>query len=108
MPTPIVLGGRLYLCSDRGTAVVADARTGERIYQKRIGTGKNSFSASVVAAADRLYWVDEGGEVYVFRAGDEFELLATNSMDESCLATPAIANNALYVRSLSELICVGE
>ena len=108
MPTPIVFGKHIYLCNDRGTILAANALTGDEVYRQRVGSGKNSFSASVVGAEDRLYWVDEGGEVYVIRVGDEYELLATNSVGESCLATPAIANDALYMRTISHLVCLAK
>jgi outer membrane protein assembly factor BamB len=52
--------------------------------------------------------VDEGGDVHVFRAGVTFDRLATNSLGEPCLATPAIAHDALYVRTTSHLFCLAK
>ena len=69
-----------------------DAKIGKTIYRKRLGSGgRLGFTASGVAANGNLYFTSEAGEIYVVQAGPEFELLATNSMNAVCMATPAIA-----------------
>jgi outer membrane protein assembly factor BamB len=96
-PTPLVLDSLLYVPSDKGVLAVYDLRRGERIYQQRIAAG--FFSASPVAADDRLYVTSEEGEIYVLRTGRAFALLASNRMEEPCLATPAISGDMLIVRT---------
>lgn len=107
MPTPLVLGANLYVASDNGILAAFDAKTGRQIYRERI-KGAGEFSASVVAAQDRLYFVNEMGDVFVFQAGDSFKLLASNSMNEVCMATPAISDGRLFIRGRDHLYCIGK
>lgn len=108
MQTPIVYDGLLYVCRDNGVLSVFDARTGERRYQSRLGDGKTGFSASAVAAAGRIYFTSEDGDVYVVKAGPAFELLATNTLGEVAMATPAISEGAMYFRTRSHLVAIDE
>jgi hypothetical protein len=61
-----------------------------------------------VAADGRLYLTDEYGTVCVLKAGPEYELLAKNSMDQICMATPAIAGRTMYVRGRNHLFAIGQ
>ncbi len=105
-PTPLVHGGQLYVLQDNGVVVSYQAATGVEIYRQRIAPA--SFSASPVAAGDKVYFASEDGDVYVIRAGSKYELLATNRMGETCFATPAIAQNTLFVRTQSHLYAIRE
>lgn len=102
-PTPIVYEGILYVCVDNGILTAYEAATGKRIYQQRIARDAGGFSASAVAADGRLYIPSEDGVVYVVRAGRKFELLAANDMREMCMATPAIVDDVMLVRTLTHL-----
>ena len=99
MQTPLVYGPYLYACRNSGILSCYNARTGERLYRERLGDGSTGFTASPVAADGRLYFTSEMGDVFVVQAGPEFELLATNRMHEVCMATPAISNGMLIVRT---------
>ena len=74
--------------NNNGILTCYRADTGEQVYQTRLGAVGASFAASPVAADGRLFFASETGEVYVLRAGPEYELLATNVMDEVVMATP--------------------
>ena len=65
------------------------------------------FTASMVAADGKLYATSETGEVFVIRAGTEFEVLAQNSLGEECMATPAISEGVIYWRTRSQLFAIG-
>jgi outer membrane protein assembly factor BamB len=106
MQTPLVFDDLLYSCSDRGVLKVYDARTGKLHYTQRLGSGTAGFSSSPVAAAGRLYFAGEEGEVYVIKAGTQFELLSTNLFGEITMATPAISENVLYYRTRSHIVAV--
>ncbi len=106
LPTPVVYGGHLYLLRNNGVLAVYDARTGERLYRQRLGPGGSGFSASPVAADGKIYFTSEDGDVYVVRAGAEFELLADNDMGEVCMATPAISEGVLFYRTRSHLVAI--
>jgi outer membrane protein assembly factor BamB len=106
MPTPLVLDDSLYVANDIGVLTVFDGRTGAQRYRARIKEGGN-FSASIVAADGRLYFLNEDGDTFVLKAGDTYELLAQNSVDEPCLATPAISDGLLLIRGRNHLFCLG-
>lgn len=108
MQTPLVYGEYLYSCRDNGVLSCYRARTGERLYQERLGGGGRGFTASPVAADGKLYFTSEEGEVYVVRAGRHFELMAVNALDEITMATPAISDGTLFFRTRSQLVAVGE
>ena len=108
MQTPLVVGEVLYVCRDNGVLGAYEAKSGRELYRERLGAGTSGFSASGVAAGGRLYYPSETGEIYVVKAGSEFELLATNSMDEVVMATPAISDGVLFVRTQGHLVAIGE
>jgi outer membrane protein assembly factor BamB len=105
MPTPIVYGSYLYVCSNAGILACYEAATGKEMYRERIGGV--SYTASPVAADGRLYLTSEQGQVRVVKAGPEFELLAVNDMGDICMAVPAISGGRLYVRSQHNLYALG-
>jgi outer membrane protein assembly factor BamB len=106
MPTPILYGPYLYTCSNSGVVTCYEAKTGKELYKTRMGTG--SYTASPVAADGRLYFFSEQGEVRVVKAGPTFELLAVNPLDDYVMASPAISNGCLFVRSQHYLIALGK
>ncbi len=106
MATPVVYGDYLYSCSLNGVLTVYQAKTGERIYQQRIGDKGGAFTASPVAADGKVYFSSEDGEVFVLRAGPKYELLASNPMGEVLLATPAISDGVIYIRGLKDLFAI--
>jgi outer membrane protein assembly factor BamB len=107
MQTPLVYGDYLYVCRDNGVLSVYDARTGERKYQQRLADGKTGFTASAVAANEKIYFTSEEGSVYVIKAGPVFELLAENTLGETAMATPAISEGVLFFRTRGHLVAVG-
>jgi outer membrane protein assembly factor BamB len=108
MQTPLCYGDELYLCNDLGMLTCYQAQTGKEIYRQRLGGGGMGFTASPVAAAGKLYFTNETGEVHVIKAGLEFEELAVNQMNETCMATPAISRGTLFVRTRGHLVAIGE
>lgn len=107
MPTPLVYQGMLYVLANNGVLDAYDLRTGEEVYRQRLPTVGSGFSASPVAADGKLYLSNEDGELLVVKAGRKFELLATNSMGELLMATPALSDGVMYVRSAKSLFAVG-
>jgi outer membrane protein assembly factor BamB len=106
MPTPIVYGEHLYTCSNDGVVTCYEAKTGKRLYWERLGSD-GGFTASPVAADGRVYFTSEQGEVYVVKAGPTFELLALNRVGDVCMATPAISDGMIFVRSEHYLFGIG-
>ena len=105
--SPVLYDGLLYVSKNQGVVNTFDAVTGERVYQQRIGTGQTSFIASLIAADGKVYLTGEEGDVFVFKAGRAFELLATNPLGESTFATPAVSEGILYFRTSKHLVAIG-
>lgn len=108
LPTPIVVGDLLFVGRDNGVLGVFEAGTGRRLLQERLTTRPGGFTSSAVAAGDRVYYTGEDGTTYVVRAAEELELLATNSLGETVLSTPAIAGGTLFFRTRGHLVAIGE
>ena len=99
-PSPLLVGDELYVISDAGILNCVDARTGKRHYQERLG---GSFSASPILADGRIYLLDEDGTTTVVKPGHKFEKLATNRVDGRTLASLAVADGAIFLRTDSHL-----
>jgi outer membrane protein assembly factor BamB len=104
MATPLLYGDYLYVVRWNGILGVYEARTGARAYQERLGKGATAFTASPVASGGHIYFATEDGEVYVVKAGPTFELVATNRLDAAMLATPAISEGRLFIRTKDEIL----
>jgi outer membrane protein assembly factor BamB len=107
MPTPLAYDGILYVLANNGLLDAYDLRTGEEVYRQRLPLVGSGFSASPVAADGKLYLSNEDGEMLVIAAGRKFTHLTTNSMGELLMATPALSEGVMYVRSSQSLFAVG-
>ena len=107
--SPALHDGRLYVIADNGMLNVFDAATGEPHYvQQRLPKPYN-FKASPLVANGRVYLATEEGDVVVVRAGNEFEILATNTLsDQSFIASPIAVGNDLFLRSRTHLFRIAE
>ncbi len=108
MQTPLVVDEQLYCCCDGGILACYDAGTGDELYSERLGDGTTGFSGSPVAADGKLYFSGESGEIFVVKAGPEFELLATNDLGETCMATPALSAGRIFFRTRGHVVAIGE
>lgn len=106
--SPLIYEGYVYLLGGRGGIVSClNAETGEPAYRERMPSG-GSFWASPYAYEGRIFCPADNGVTYVLKPGPEFELLATNKLEGRFWSTPAIANGALFIRSVDKLYCVGK
>ncbi len=106
MPTPLLYRGLLYVVHHNGRMVAYDAGTGAAIYKTRFSQG-GTFTASPVAANGTLFISTEEGQVYAIEAGPEYRELAVNEMNEPVMATPAVSEGTLFVRTTRRLVAVG-
>lgn len=107
MPTPLIYEGVLYVLANNGLFDAYDLRSGEEIYRQRLPLIGSGFSASPVAADGKLYLSNEDGEILVVAAGRNFAHVATNSLGEMLMATPALSDGVMYVRSSKSLFAIG-
>ena len=95
-PSPLLVGDHLYLVTDAGIASCVDAKTGAIRWQQRLN---GTFSASPVYADGRIYFQSEDGVTTVIAPGAEFRVLARNTLDGATLASMAVAEGALFLRT---------
>ena len=99
-PSPLLVGDELYVVSDTGVLTLVDAVSGRVHYQQRLG---GNYSASPVLADGRVYFLSEEGVATVIAPGKMFNRLAVNRLDGATLASMAMSDGAIYVRSDSHL-----
>jgi outer membrane protein assembly factor BamB len=104
--SPIVYGDYYYTLLDRGFMTCHDARTGREIYGKTRFPEGASFTSSPWAYNGKIFCLSEDGDTYVVEAGPKFKVLSTNRLEELCLASPAVADGKLLVRTASRLYCI--
>jgi outer membrane protein assembly factor BamB len=107
VPSPLFYNGRLYTFQNGGIVSCRVAATGELLYTSRLGAPGYYYS-SPVAADQRVYIASEEGVVVVLDAGPKFNVLATNKLDGGILATPALADRQIFVRTDSHLYAFGK
>ena len=105
IPTPLIYGDLLYVLQNNGVLAAYNVRSGQRVYQERVGPG-GSFSASPVAADGKIYLSSEDGDVFVVKAGATYELLAKNTVGEVLMATPAISDGLIIFRGQKNIIAI--
>jgi outer membrane protein assembly factor BamB len=107
MQTPIAVSNRLYGCTDNGVLTCFDATSGKIHYSERLGGSAQGYTASPVSDGRHLYFSGETGKVLVVPVSDGFSTVATNDLGDICMATPAIADGALFFRTRAKLIAIG-
>lgn len=107
-PTPLLYQGRLYLLRNGGLFTCVDATTGKPFYQEERLDALGDNYASPVASGDKVCVFSQAGVGVVLRSGAKLEVLARNALGESVLATPALANGRIYVRSTTRMWAFGE
>jgi len=103
-PSPIAVGDELYVVNDMGIATCLDGRTGETLWRERLG---GNYSASPVFADGRIYFLSEEGVATVLAPGKTFRKLATNQIDGATLASMAIADRSIFIRTDAALYRLG-
>ncbi len=107
MPTPLVYNGIVYVLANNGVFDAYDLATGAEIYRQRLEKVGDGFSASPVAADGRIYLTNEDGDILVVEAGKTFRQVAMNEMGELVMATPALSDGVMYVRTAKSLVAIG-
>jgi outer membrane protein assembly factor BamB len=99
-PSPLLIGDRLFRVSDRGIVSCLDVKTGEQLGQGRL---EGNFSGSPIYADGRMYFASQEGATYVVEPSPELKILAVNKLEEGCMASPAVAGKALFLRTRTHL-----
>jgi outer membrane protein assembly factor BamB len=108
MCTPLVYRGLVYNVRYNGVLNVFDMKTGEKKYETRLAGATSAFTASPIANDGRVFIASEDGQVFVIAAGPEFKVLAMNEMSTPVLATPALSDGTLLIRTQDQIMAVGK
>ena len=106
VPSPLYYNGRVFTVQNGGIVYSRVAKTGELVYSGRTGA-MGYYYSSPVAADSKIYMASEEGVVVVLDGGEELKVLARNKLDGQILATPAIVDGKIYVRTESHLYAFG-
>ncbi len=105
VPTPVVTDDYVFVLKDRGILFCLDRHTGEVVWgPERVDTAV--YSASPLVADGKLYVTSEEGTTTVLAAAPEFEVLAENIISENTLASQALSQNRLLLRTSDALYCL--
>jgi outer membrane protein assembly factor BamB len=102
---PLIADGLVYLCGD-GFLTCLDAKTGKEYYNERTHAG--IYRGSPVYADGKIYLTCQDGTITVVKAGNKFEVLATNKLSDRINATPVIADGRIYIRGWDSLYAIGK
>lgn len=92
----LLVDGLIYMMHDAGVATCLDAKTGDVVWQERV---KGQFSASPIYADGKIYFCSHEGKVIVLAPGREYQQLAENEFPDGFMSSPAVVDNALFLRS---------
>jgi outer membrane protein assembly factor BamB len=106
MCSPVVVDGCLFVLS-RGVLSCHDAKSGERIFRTRM-SGASRVTASLWAAADKVYALNESGETSVINVEDQLNVVSTNTIPGLYWSTPSIVGESLLIRDAERLHCIRE
>lgn len=106
LPTPVAYEGGLYALSETGILTRYEAKTGKVNYKSRLESDAGTFTSSPWAYNGKVFCLSEEGKTFVIAAGETFQLLHVNLLDEMAQATPAIAGERLLIRTESRLYSI--
>jgi outer membrane protein assembly factor BamB len=108
LPSVVAYRGVVYMVNDSGILTTIDQATGKALKTARVRGAADSYYASPVAADGKVIFISRNGKVTVLKAGPEQEQIAASEMDDDVVATPAVVDGRIYVRTKSALYCFGE
>jgi outer membrane protein assembly factor BamB len=106
----VIHDGHIYILTDPGIAECIELRTGKVVWEERLkGPGPKADNwSSMVLAGDKLYVINQSGDAFVLKGSSQFQLLATNSLGETTMASLAMSNGEIFIRTHKALWCVSE
>lgn len=107
LPSPLLYRGVLYMVNDGGIVSSLDPKTGKVLAQGRLKGAVDNYYASPVAGDGKIFMASELGKIAVLDPAGGLEIMAVNDLDDLVYATPAIADDRIYLRTRSALYCFG-
>jgi outer membrane protein assembly factor BamB len=108
VPTPAAADGKAYVCTDKGTVVCIDVKTGKTAWSVETEKNRNAYSASPILAGGKIYVVREDAATFVVDTSDK-KVVAQNVLEgEFAVATPAFVDGSILIRTLDHLLLIGK
>lgn len=108
VPTPAYRDGELFICGDRGKVYCVRAADGEVVWETQLPKSRQAYSSSPIVGGSHLYVTREDGTTFVINLAGEHEVVATNDVGESTVATPVLVDGRVLLRTAEHLWCFGE
>lgn len=102
--SPLAVKGFVLMASSYGVVSCFNGKTGEKYWLQEFEHG---FYSSPLLVGENVYLMDMNGNMYIFKAAEEFELIATNPLGEKSVTTPAFSNGSIYIRGEKHLFRIG-
>lgn len=106
LPSPVAYEGGVYTLTETGILTRFDSKTGAQTYKTRIDPAATAFTTSPWAYNGKLFCLSEEGQTYVIAAGEKFELLRVNELDDMAQASPALVGERLLIRTEHRLYSI--
>jgi outer membrane protein assembly factor BamB len=107
MCTPLVYRGLVYIVRYNGVLNVFDAKTGEKKYETRLAGATSAFTSSPIGNDGRVFIASEDGQIFVIAAAPTYQLIAMNEMSTPVLATPALSEGRMILRTQDAVMAIG-
>jgi outer membrane protein assembly factor BamB len=98
--SPLLVDGLIYTAADESFVTCIEAATGHVVWSERIG-GK--YAASPIYGDGRLYFFSQEGTTTVIKPGRSLDVLATNTLADGFMASPAVDGKVLFLRTKTHL-----
>jgi outer membrane protein assembly factor BamB len=108
VPTPTIIGDRIFFTTDKGDVTCVATSTGNTIWEGSLPKNRTGFSSSPILAGSHLYLVREDGVTFVLKSGEQFELVSENVLEAPTVATPVFSNGRIFLRSFENLYCIAD
>lgn len=105
VPTPTISEGRLYVVGDKGMLWCLNPTIGETIWEEQLPKHRLAYSSSPVVAGGHVYITREDATTFVIKDANQFQLVATNSLESNTVSTPVPADNRIFLRTYDKLFC---
>lgn len=106
--SPFVMGDRMLLVKGGGVTTLFDLATGDAIRPPKRIPNASQYFASPIYGDGKIFIAGENGRIIVLKNDSELTVLSKNDMGEGIVATPAISEGRLFVRTRTKLFSIGE
>lgn len=107
-PQPVLMNEKLYfLRVNNGYISCLNAKDGTVYYAKQKLEGISSIFSSPTGVGDKIYIAAEN-TCLVVKAGETFEILSSNTLEDNFHASPVVVDSQLILRGFKSLYCFEE